>query len=169
MTCEQTQEALTELLLARRAPPPAGWEPALRDHAWECPACAAHLRFLHALTASLAHEALPAPTPELLARSRVRAARALRAHAPAPRLGRGFGRELAAALGVLVLALPLFVGQAWLVAEAGTALLAPLLPDVVLTGLGAVYFGTFALLVGSLYAFVPLWVATVRRARTEVS
>jgi hypothetical protein len=42
-------------------------------------------------------------------------------------------------------------------------------PQVVIFGLGVFYFGTFLLMVGTLYAFVPLWVATVRRARMEVS
>lgn len=159
------QEELTERLLAPRGVPPSSWDPALRDHARGCAACAAHVRFLQALAASLASEVAVAPDPGTIARSQARALRALRAHQPS----RGFGRELVAAVVVLALGLPIAVAQAWLVAQGVAALLEPIVPEVVLVGLGVFYFGTFLLMVGTLYAFVPLWVATVRRARMEVS
>ena len=159
------QEELTERLLAQRGGPPSSWDPALHDHAQACSACAAHIRFLQALTASLASEVAVAPAPGTIARSQTRALRALRAQRPP----RGFGRELVAAVVVLALGLPIAVAQAWLVAQGVAALLEPIVPEVVLAGLGVFYFGTFLLMVGTLYAFVPLWVATVRRARMEVS
>ncbi len=159
------QEELTERLLAQRVDPPTAWDPALRDHVRTCAACAGHLRFLGALTNSLASDVALAPSAAALERSRTRALRALRAHQPS----RGFGRELVATLVVLALGLPIAVAQAWLVAQGAAALLEPIVPEVVLAGLGVFYFGTFLLMVGTFYAFVPLWVATVRRARMEVS
>lgn len=165
MSCEATQEDLSERLLAQRAVPPTSWSPDLRDHVHTCVACAAHLRFLRALTASLASDVAVAPDPGTLVRTQTRAVRALRAHQPS----RGFGRELVAAVVVLALGLPIAVAQAWLVAQGAAALLEPIVPEVVLAGLGVFYLGTFLLMVGTLYAFVPLWVAMVRRARMEVS
>lgn len=165
MSCEATQEELTEQWLTRQAMAPAAWDPVLRDHVRTCAACARHLRFLGALTTSLASDVPVAPTPATLERSRTRAVRALRAHQPS----RGFGRELAATVIVLALGLPIAVAQAWLVAQGAAALLEPIVPSVVLAGLGVFYGGTFLLMVGTLYAFVPLWVAAVRRARMEAS
>jgi hypothetical protein len=166
-TCDAIQETLTERLLRRAGPAPIEPEPAERAHVEACAACGAHLRFLRALGATLAHDAPPPPAPEIVARSRERATRALRAHRAAP--PRGFGRELAVSLAVLALALPVALGHAWLVAEGAARLLGPLLPHAVLLGLGVVYFGSLALAVGTLYALVPLWVATLRRARMEAS
>lgn len=165
MSCEATQEELTELLVTQRASTPEGWDPVLRGHVRECAACAGHLRLLRALTASLAGESATAPSPAAVFHTRMRAMRALRAHRPSS----GFARELIATVTVLVLALPIAVAQVWLVATGAEALLEPLVPHLVLVGLGAAYFGTFLLMVGTLYAVVPLWVATVRRARLEVS
>ncbi len=161
------QEELTERLLAPGAPGPERWDPALRTHVQACAVCAGHVQFLRALTTSLAgaEAAAPAPAPARIAQSRVRAVRALRAHRPS----RAFGRELVGAVVVLALGLPLAVAQAWLIAQGAAALLEPLLPEAVLIGLGVFYAGTFLLMVGTLYAFVPLWVAAVRRARMEVS
>jgi hypothetical protein len=165
LICADVQEEITERLLARQAPALERWDPALREHMQACAACTGHRQFLRTLTTSLAGEGVPAPAPAVIARSRTRAARALRAHRPS----RGFGREWVAAVVVLALGLPIAVAQAWLVAQGAAALLEPLVPEVVLVGLGVFYAGTFLLLVGTLYAFVPLWVATVRRARLEVS
>lgn len=170
MSCEEIQEALTERWLADRAVAPASRgtgseDTAWGDHARTCASCAAHSRFLRALSSSLDTEVEPSRDRAVLARSHTRAARALRAHRPS----RGFGRELVAAVVVLALGLPVAVAQAWLVAQGAAALLEPIVPHVVLVGLGVFYFGTFLLMVGALYAFVPLWVATVRRARMEVS
>jgi hypothetical protein len=165
LSCEATQEELSERMLTHRAEGPESWHPVLRAHVRACASCAEHVRFLEALTASLAGEVVPAPDPALILRSQTRAARALRAHRPS----RGFGRELVGAVVVLALGLPIAVAQAWLVAQAVATVLEPIVPQVVLFGLGVFYFGTFLLMVGTLYAFVPLWVATVRRARMEVS
>lgn len=165
MSCEATQEELTERSLVPKAAEPASWDPVLRDHVRACAACTAHLRFLRALMASLASDVAVAPDPGALVRIETRAVRALRAHQPS----RGFGRELVAAVVVLALGLPVAVAQAWLVAQGAAALLEPIVPEVVIVGLGVFYFGTFLLMVGTLYACIPLWVATVRRARMEVS
>jgi hypothetical protein len=82
---------------------------------------------------------------------------------------RGLLGEVAAAIAVLTLALPLVLAHAWLVAEGAAALLGGWLPPVVLEGLGVFYFGSLALAVGTLYALLPLWVATLRRARLEAA
>jgi len=143
----------------------AAGDPAVRAHVAGCPECTAHERFLRALGAAFDAEAPSALAPELLARTHARAARALRAHAPAPTWG--LLREVSAALAVLALALPLVLAHAWLVAEGALALLGGILPPLLLEGLGIVYFGSLALAVGTLYALLPIWVATVRRARTD--
>lgn len=136
----------------------------VRAHVAACTACAAHERFVRALDAAFAAEPAPALAPALLAQTRARSARALRAHASAP--AGGLLRELAGVVAVLALGLPLVVAHAWLVAEAALALLGGILPPLLLEGLGVLYFGSLALAVGTLYALLPLWVATVRRART---
>ncbi|MCL4683892.1 hypothetical protein KJ059_03965 [Myxococcota bacterium] len=164
MSCEAVQEELTERLLTPGAPGPEHWDPALRTHVQACTACAGHVQFLRALTTSLASAGAAALAPAHIAQSRARAVRALRAHRPS----RAFGRELVGAVVVLALGLPLAVAQAWLIAQGAAALLEPLLPEAVLIALGVFYAGTFLLMVGTLYAFVPLWVAAVRRARMEV-
>lgn len=127
----------------------------------------AHDERLLAQLAALADDAPAPPAPALVARTRLRAVRALRAHAPART--RALLGELALALGVLTLALPFTLAHAWLVAEGAAALLGGLLPPLLLEGLGWFYFGSLALAVGALYAFVPLWVASVRRARQEAA
>jgi anti-sigma factor RsiW len=139
--------------------------PALRAHLADCPACATHERFVHALAAALAAEPVPALPPDLVARTRLRATRALRAHTRAP--GPGLIAEVVAVLAVLALALPLVLAHAWLVADVAVALLGGLLPPLVLEGLGAVYFASLALAVGTLYALLPIWVATARRVHKE--
>jgi divalent metal cation (Fe/Co/Zn/Cd) transporter len=99
----------------------------------------------------------------VLAATKQRAARALRAREePHP-----FGRELIAALAVAVLALPLVVAQAFFVVESGAWLLASWVPEPILIGLGVSYLGSFALGVGALYGSIPLVVAWRRRALTE--
>jgi len=165
LSCEAAQEVLTEQLLVPRGAEPASWDPVLRDHVRACAACTAHLQFLRDLMTSLASDVAVAPDPGALVRIESRAVRALRAHQPS----RGFGRELVAVVVVLALGLPIAVAQAWLVAQGAAALLEPIVPEVVIIGLGVFYFGTFLLMVGTMYACIPLWVATVRRARMEVS
>jgi len=157
VSCEAVQEALAGSAV----------DPEVRAHVAECAECAAHERFLRALGAAFSADAAPPLAPELLARTHARAARALRAHAPAPT--RGLLREVVAALAVLALALPVVIAHAWLVAEGALALLGGVLPPLLLEGLGVFYFGTLALAVGTLYALLPIWVGMVRRARTEAS
>jgi len=164
VTCDDAQEQLTALGFTRRTPaPPERWEPALRAHVAGCAACSAHLRFLRALSASLATELPTTPSPELLARTRARAVRALRAQAPPRELARPF----LGALAVSLLALPVAAGHAWLVIEAGRRLLASWLPEPLLAWLGLVYFGSIALALGALYALVPLGVALARHAARD--
>jgi hypothetical protein len=164
VSCDPIQERLDELLLARTATRPDGWDPGLADHVAGCAGCAEHVRFLGALRDSLAAQVPPGPSPDVLAGAQARARRALRARS-APR--RGLARELAAALAVSLLALPVMVGQAWLVAEGAGWLLQLFLPATVVTWLGVVYFGSVALAVGTLYALIPLGVALARQARAE--
>ncbi|RIK99943.1 MAG: hypothetical protein DCC71_19700 [Proteobacteria bacterium] len=163
MSCEEIQEALDDRALARER---GDLPHALGDHVRGCAACAAHLRFLHALADTLAEPA-PAPVhPTVLAMARARAARALRAR-EAPAAAAGMGWELVAALSAAVLALPLVVGHAYLVLEGGAWLLASWLPAPLLTWLGLVYLGSLALGVGALYGLIPLAIAWRRREAAE--
>jgi hypothetical protein len=164
VSCDAIQERLAELALARELDA-AERSRAELEHAAGCADCAAHARFLRALVASLEAGTAPAVRSGVVETARARAARALRAQAPPPR----FGRELAGALGVGLLALPVVLAHAWLVARGATALLAPWLPGAMMTWLGVVYFGSLALTVGALYAAIPLAVAWARRTRTEVA
>jgi anti-sigma factor RsiW len=161
VSCDAVQERLSELALGRALEAPERWDAELREHALGCGACAAHVRFLHALVDSL--EASPAVPLHgaVVAGARARAGRALRAQAPAPR----FARELVVALAVGVLALPLLLGDAWLVGREASALLSPWLPRALLTWLGVVYFGSLALTTGALYAAIPLAIGLTRRER----
>lgn len=168
MNCDDFQQRLEESALARTlATGSHGSEPgealAAIAHADACERCAAHLAFLRALDAEL--EALPlAPVrASIVASAEQRAARALRAR----ERPHGFGRELAAALAVAVLALPLVVAQAFVVVESGAWLLASWVPEPILMGLGIGYLASFALGVGALYGSIPLVVAWRRRAQLE--
>lgn len=158
VSCEAMQSALESGELAAA--------PQLREHVATCADCAAHERLLAVLAGGAAEPSAP-PALALVAHTRMRASRVLRAHAAAPT--RGLLAEGALALAVLTLALPLALAHAWLVAEGAVALLGGWLPPLVLEGLGVVYFGSLALAVGALYALLPLWVATLRRARMEAA
>jgi len=161
VSCDAFQERLSELALGRALDAPERWDDELRRHVPECDGCAEHVRFLQALVGAL--ESVPAAPAHaaVIAGARERAVRALRAQAPMPR----FARELAAVLAIAVLALPLAIGDAWLVAREATALLSPWLPPALLTWLGAVYLGSLALTTGALYAAIPLAVGLAQRRR----
>jgi anti-sigma factor RsiW len=163
VNCDAAQERLDERALTRSLAVRDGTAAEFFAHVDGCEACGAHLAFLRALDAELA--ALPtAPVrASVVATAQQRAARALRAREQA----HGFGRELAAALAVAVLALPFVVAQAFVVVESGAWLLASWLPHPILLGLGAAYLGSFALGVGALYGSIPLVVAWRRRALME--
>jgi hypothetical protein len=161
MSCEGVQERLDDLALARALD--GGDAAELRDHAAQCTACGAHLRFLHELGAALEEPAVLPVSAGVLAAAQRRAARVLRAR-EAPR---GLGRELAAALAVALLALPLVVAHAVLVVEGASWLLSAWVPEPVLAWLGAVYLASLALGVGALYGIIPLAVAWRRRSRVE--
>jgi hypothetical protein len=168
LSCEAVQEQLIERAFAHAAvddPQLAALPEALRAHLAGCEACRGHLRFVRALAASLASDPAPPPRPVVMARTRARAIRALRAQRPA----RGAVRPLVGALAVSLLALPVAVGHAWLVAEGASLLLGPWLPHALLAWLGIVYFGSIALALGALYALVPLWVALARHSRAEAT
>jgi len=163
MSCEAIQDAWTELALARDLERP---DAGLREHAATCAGCSAHVGFLRALVSALeALDAVPAVRPSALASAQKRALRALRAQAPPPHLA----RQLAGALGLALLALPVVLGHAWLVARGAEAVLAPWLPSALLTWLGFVYFGSLALAVGTLYAAIPLALAATHRRPAEVA
>ena len=163
MSCDTVQERLDERALARALDP--GDAAAAEDlaHAQDCDACGAHLAFLRAFEAELGHAPLAPVRASVVAATRQRATRALRAR-EAPT---GFGRELIAALGVAMLALPLVVAQAFFVVESGAWLLASWVPEPILIALGVSYLGSFALGVGALYGSIPLVVAWRRRAWAE--
>lgn len=165
MSCDAIQERMSELALARGLGEPERWEEDAREHVHGCTECAAHARFLEALMTSL-ESSPPAPVhAAAVAGARERAVRALRAQTAPPHLV----RELAALLAVALLALPILVGDAWLVAREATALLAPWLPSALLTWLGVVYFGSLALTTGALYAALPLVVGWMHRHRAEAA
>jgi hypothetical protein len=156
-----------EFALARALDGDAEEAVSAREHAKVCEACGAELRFLRALGVALERErsVAPAVPAELLQRTRARAVRALRAQ----ETPRGVGRELAAALALALLALPLVVGHAYLVIEGGAWLLAQWVPAPVLTWLAGVYVASLALGVGALYGLIPLAVAWRRRSTTEAA
>jgi len=161
--CDAIEERLSDLALAGEI---ELVDAELRAHLVGCSACSAHARFLRAVVAALDElDAVPAVRPGALAAAQRRAVRALRAQAPPP----SFGRELASALGLGVLALPVVIGHAWLVARGAEALLAPWLPRAVIAWLGFEYFGSLALAVGALYAAIPLALAAARRIPEEAT
>jgi len=159
VTCDAIQERLDELAFARALDAATPEARALAAHAADCPACGAHRRFLVALADALAVP-VPAAAEAAVAAARARAARVLRARATPPRVG----RDVAVALAVAVLALPLVVGHAYVVIEGGAWLLARWLPAPVLDWLGAAYLVSLALGVGALYGLIPLAVAFRQRA-----
>jgi len=167
VSCDAVQRQLEEFALARTLDGAAVDALAARAHAQGCEACGAQLRFLRALEASLEQErgAVPSVPVALLARTRTRAVRALRAQ----ETPRGVGREMAAALALALLALPLVVGHAYLVIEGAAWLLAQWVPAPVLTWLAGVYMASLALGVGALYGLIPLAVARRRRSTTEAA
>jgi hypothetical protein len=163
VSCDAIQERLDERALARTLDDGSPEAAELCAHARSCAACGAHRRFLVALEAALD---VPEPEPvaaAVVAAARTRAVRVLRSRETPPAVG----RELVAALGVALLALPLVVAHAYLVIEGGAWLLAAWLPAPVLTWLGAVYLLSLALGVGALYGLIPLAVAFRRRASWE--
>jgi hypothetical protein len=132
MNCDAVQERLDEFALARALDPGDVATDDVLTHARVCDACGAHLAFLRALDAEVALERLAPVRASVLAATKQRAARALRAREePHP-----FGRELFAALAVAVLALPLVVAQGFCVVESGAWLLAAWVPVPILFGLG---------------------------------
>ncbi len=166
MSCEEAQEQLTTAFLAQAAP---GQE--ATAHAGGCEACGRFARELRAAHEHLAAVQVPALRPAARAACEIAALRALRAQraarAPAPL--RGLGRDLVRAALLGLLALPVAVGHAWLVAWAGRAVLAPWLPGPVLGWLGLVYFAPVLLAFGVLYGAIPLAVVAGRRQPMEES
>ncbi len=163
MSCDAFQQQLDACALARTLEPAGGAAAEAFAHAASCEACGAHLTFLRAIDAELSAIPLAPVRASVVAAAQQRAARALRAR----ERPRGFGRELAAALAVAVLALPLVIAQAFVVVEGGAWLLAGWLPQPILVWLGFGYLASFALGVGALYGSIPLVVAWRRRALSE--
>ena len=163
MNCDEFQQQLDELALARALATGDGAAPEPLAHAASCASCGAHLAFLRAFEAEFAALSLSPVRASVVASAQQRAKRALRARARP----HGFGRELVAALAVAMLALPLVVAQAYLVVESFGWLLASWVPEPILMGLGFGYLASFALGVGALYGSIPLVVAWRRRALLE--
>lgn len=166
MSCEDVQERLTEAFLARMAPVPED-----AAHAAGCAACGSLVRELRSVAEHLAVVLVPDLRPAARAACEARALHALRAqraaHAPAPL--RGLGRDLARATLLGLLALPIAVGHAWLVAWVGSAVLSPWLPGPILGWLGILYFAPVVLGLGVLYGAIPLAVVAGRRQPLEES
>jgi hypothetical protein len=158
VSCAEVQSRLAEAVLSR-----ASVGSADRRHAERCAECGAELGFLKALGAAL--DAVPEPSlsEPALANCKFQALRALRAR----RVPAGFGRALARALAPALLALPLIVGHAWLVARGASALLGSWLPEAALLWLAGVYFGSLALGLGTLYGSIPVLVALAQQRRLE--
>lgn len=166
MSCDAVQERLTLAFLERTVPAPED-----AAHATRCEACSRLARELRAAQEHLGALQVPVLRPAARASCEARALRALRAQraarAPAPL--RGLGRDLARALLIGLLALPIAAGHAWLVAWAGRTLLAPWLPASVLGWLGIVYFAPVVLALAVLYGAIPLVVVAGHRAPLEES
>jgi hypothetical protein len=166
VSCEEIQERLTEAFLAHA---PAAAEDA--THAAGCAACGALARELRAVAEHLAVVQVPGLRPAARAACEAEALRALRgqriARAPAPM--HGMGRDFARAALLGLLALPIAVGHAWLVAWAGAAFLGPWIPGPVLGWLGVFYFAPVVLGLGVLYGVIPLAVVVGRRRSVEES
>lgn len=163
MSCDAFQQRLDESALAHALALDDGAAAEPFTHAASCEACGAHLAFLRALDAELGAVPLAAVRAPVVATAQQRATRALRAREQP----HGFARELAAALAVAILALPLVVAQAFVVVESGAWLLAAWVPEPILVWLGFGYLASFALGVGALYGSIPLVVAWRRRALLE--
>lgn len=166
MSCEEVQARLEEAFLSRAPAAPAD-----ADHARDCAACGSEARELRVLAVHLDSVQVPAVRPAAHAAFEERAIRALRAQraARSPVPLRGLGADFAKAALLGLLALPVAVGHAWVVAWAGRTLLAPWLPSAVLGWLGVLYFAPVALAVGALYGVIPLAVVAGRRASLEES
>jgi len=166
MSCEEVQERLTEALLAHAAPAPEDG-----THAQGCGSCGAHARTLREVAEYLAGVHVPALRAPALEACETRALRVLRAQraarAPAPL--RGLGPDFLRAALLALLALPVAVGHAWLVAWAGSALLGSWLPGPVLGWLAVLYFAPVALALGVLYGAIPLAVVAGKRRPLEES
>jgi hypothetical protein len=154
--CERVQLRLCEAALAGRDA-----DAGERSHARGCESCAAYASLLERLDRELAPASLTPLSPALLAVCRSRAERALRAR----ELPCGFGRDVARALGLGLLALPLVALWSTLVVRWTTAALAPLVPDMLLAWLGLVYFGSLALGLGLAYGAIPIAIALARGRR----
>lgn len=154
MSCEEVQRRLDEAALGRTE-----FAETDRDHAAACSACGAQLRFLTELAAELDGVVVPALPAAALEAARSQALWALGEE----RALRGYARDVARALAVALVALPVAVVHGWLVARGAVALLGGVLPVLLLDWLGAVYFGSTALVLGVVYGSIPLLVLWARR------
>lgn len=166
MSCEEIQERLTAAFFDHAAVASGD-----ATHAESCAACGALQRELQVVAEHLAGVQVPRLRPAARAACEAEALRVLRAQraarAPAPL--RGMGRDFVRAAVLGLLALPLAVGHAWLVAWAGAALLGPWIPGPVLGWLGVFYFAPVALGLGVLYGVIPLAVVVGHRRLLEES
>lgn len=166
MSCADVQDRLTDAFLARED---AGAEDL--DHAACCAACGPHAEELRAVGRHLEAVQVPAPRAAFVAACEARALQALRAQraARAPVPLHGLAPDMIRAAALALLALPVAVGHAWLVAWAGARFLGPWIPGPVLGWLGVFYFLPVALGLGVLYGVIPLAVVVGRRGPLEES
>jgi hypothetical protein len=160
MNCETRQERLEGIAFEGELEALADAE---REHIETCADCSSHFALLEQLIGE-ARDARPAPlSPALRASVHARAARAMRAsHSKAV-----FRWDMAAPLAVALLALPIAIGQGWLLTHGLAYFLEPWLPTSVLTGLTIFYAASAALTLGGLYGSLPLAIAYANRNRLE--
>ena len=150
--CDGIQESLTAASLGA-APLATGDQ----SHLDICEGCREHAEWLVRVARELT-DGEPGPPSLAVERSRRAAVQALRAR----RLPHGFVRDVAVGLSIALLALPLVLGEAFLVGRFAARVLAPVLPELVLGWLGLTYFGSVALALGVAYGSIPLAVALAR-------
>jgi len=162
VSCEERQEQLERIAFE------GGLETLsedVREHLAACASCSSQFALLRQLMRE-AREATPTSLPpELRASIHGRSARALRASHSTPI----FRWEIVAPLAVALLALPIAIGEGWLLTHGLSVLLEPWLPTSVLTGLTIFYAASAALTLGVLYGSLPFAIAYANRIRLEAS
>ena len=162
MICEQTQQQLEQLADPNQL---ETLEDDERRHLASCDDCTTHHALLRTLAVESASAVAPALSPQLLAAVERRTLHALRA----TQSNRALHRDIAAPLAVALLALPVALVQGWLWLKGTTLLLGSWLPTSILTGMAVVHFTSVALVLGALYAAIPLVIAYATPIRQEAS
>ncbi len=160
MNCEARQEQI-ELIASEGGIEALAAEQ--REHLEACADCSSHFALIEQLIGEARAARPEALSPQLLASVHESATRALRASRANPI----FSWDIAAPLGVALLALPIAIGQGWLWTQGLAYLLEPWLPTPVITGLTILYAVSAALTLGGLYGSLPFAIAYANRNRLE--